>query len=531
VRAWCIALFSALATWPLAPAIAQSVAVTSTTEVDWHGDNQDDEPLDDNYLAGLQKLFATSTLNKWVLGIDLRMSGFALTPASAGDPSALDDRYVDRLEVERAWVGWQGRDAEVVAGDSYVAFGRGLGLTLRKVDDLSVDTSLRGAKVLWRPGLVEATLVAGYTNIANLDRASGRQAEDPRDVIGGGQVMMRVGRVSFGGHAETIAFRRPLSYVPSGTEPPPYVDRWVLAGPIIDAPRLAKSLGFYAEGLVQERAIGRGYGAYGTLTWFRGPLTVLLEGKAYGDLAVVQPRFDDDQSEFGAVRYTTPPTVERLLQPLEHPQQQVRGGRMRADYAITPAMIATAGYGVFRDHVGYLTVVDAGMPPALRPGTIHDPWASLAVAWADGASRATLAGGVRVVIADGSGELVRADKHVEYDVTAAVGRRWQLQVHGTHVQRTKVVPPLFAETFIEGTAQLGAIWTRTLSLTGSWDYTTELLASRVHSPSLSLGYKPTTRAGIEMQVGRMRGGLKCVSGVCREFPPFTGARLAVTLRY
>jgi hypothetical protein len=31
-------------------------------------------------------------------------------------------------------------------------------------------------------------------------------------------------------------------------------------------------------------------------------------------------------------------------------------------------------------------------------------------------------------------------------------------------------------------------------------------------------------------VGGTRGGHKCISGVCRDFPPFTGARLEAVVR-
>src|SRR5262249_28598543 len=150
-----------------------------------------------------------------------------------------------------------------------------------------------------------------------------------------------------------------------------YVDRWVLAGPAIDAPNLFGGFGVYAEGLVQDRGQARGYGAYTALTWFHGPVSLLFEGKAYGDLAVVQPRFDDNQVEFTTVHHPSPPTVERLLQPLEHPQQDVVGGRLRADYRITDDVVATAAYGGFRDYLGYLSTGDPAMAPELRPGTVH----------------------------------------------------------------------------------------------------------------------------------------------------------------
>ena len=47
----------------------------------------------------------------------------------------------------------------------------------------------------------------------------------------------------------------------------------------------------------------------------------------------------------------------------------------------------------------------------------------------------------------------------------------------------------------------------------------------------TLDYKPSERAAIQLFAGAQRGGLKCVSGVCRLFPPFEGLKLQVTLRY
>jgi hypothetical protein len=107
---------------------------------------------------------------------------------------------------------------------------------------------------------------------------------------------------------------------------------------------------------------------------------------------------------------------------------------------------------------------------------------------------------------------------------------WQVQVHGTHLQRAKVVPPFLDEMHIEGTVQTGAIYKGRISVGGNVDYTTEQMAPRTLYPSATVGIR-SARANVDVMAGRMRGGLKCVSGVCREFPPFDGARLTVTLRY
>jgi hypothetical protein len=36
---------------------------------------------------------------------------------------------------------------------------------------------------------------------------------------------------------------------------------------------------------------------------------------------------------------------------------------------------------------------------------------------------------------------------------------------------------------------------------------------------------------VNLFVGQRRGAVRCVSGVCRRFPPFEGARLELTSRF
>src|SRR6185436_16949346 len=94
-----------------------------------------------------------------------------------------------------------------------------------------------------------------------------------------------------------------------------YAERWLLWGPTVDAPRLFPGVAVYLEGVGQRRAtadaIETGYGLYGTVTAAAGATGVLVEGKAYGDLAVVTPfgaSAPASSLPFGAVQYATLPT-------------------------------------------------------------------------------------------------------------------------------------------------------------------------------------------------------------------------------
>lgn len=44
-------------------------------------------------------------------------------------------------------------------------------------------------------------------------------------------------------------------------------------------------------------------------------------------------------------------------------------------------------------------------------------------------------------------------------------------------------------------------------------------------------YRFTSDSNIRIYAGQNRGGLRCVSGICRVFPSFSGARVELTLRF
>jgi hypothetical protein len=46
-----------------------------------------------------------------------------------------------------------------------------------------------------------------------------------------------------------------------------------------------------------------------------------------------------------------------------------------------------------------------------------------------------------------------------------------------------------------------------------------------------LGYNISSSSNLSLFAGQRRGGLRCVSGVCRVYPPFEGIRLDATFRF
>lgn len=495
---------------PSASASLPPVAITATMTAGLHTG-------DDGYGELFGRLNASTGMGAWRLALRMDTATF-LSPPS---PS-IDERYT----LEKVSLGWTGAALEVTAGDAYVSFGRGLALSLRKVDELGIDTTLRGAKLSFREGDIDGTVAVGYANINNVDEATGTSVDDPYDLAGGVQAQVRLAdRLSLGGYGTVVAFHDSLSLRPGD----PYTDRSFQLGVIADAPRLTDRFGFYLEAMGQAVSTDpaaeepMGFGLYGAATGYFGPGTLLFEGKAYGALTPLSPRLDEPA--FDIVAYSSPPTVERVLQVLENPQRNIAGGRLRFDWSFSPALLAYASYGLFRDWQGYAD------PESLdiRPGTIHDPYVGAEIRWDEARSWAIVSGGWRLVVLDAS-RVVRGDGHLEIDVAHALDERWSLTLHGVHQERRKHESPLLDHEFREGTVSVGFRARPWVTVAGGYDYTTEPTQPERDYFHGTLAWDITPSSSLRLFVGSARGGLKCVSGVCRVFPPFEGVKLTATLR-
>lgn len=149
-----------------------------------------EKPADQGYFVFLNRLNSTLGWRKLMLGVRIDSSFYALRPEDrdftlpTGQPdvqakrnSIVDGatRYRDRyVYIGKLWLTYKTEGLEATAGDSYVQFGRGLILSLRKIDELGLDTTLFGGKVTFQKDPFALTLVAGVTNPTRIDEPTGR---------------------------------------------------------------------------------------------------------------------------------------------------------------------------------------------------------------------------------------------------------------------------------------------------------------------------------------------------------------------
>jgi hypothetical protein len=70
-----------------------------------------------------------------------------------------------------------------------------------------------------------------------------------------------------------------------------------------------------------------------------------------------------------------------------------------------------------------------------------------------------------------------------------------------------------------------------MSVIGGYDYTTEPAQPKRDYFSGTVQWDVTPSSSVRLFAGASRGGLRCVSGICRTFPPFEGVKLTATVRF
>src|SRR5690606_14206818 len=188
--------------------------VTNASSVLYNANNRDSRPNDvtretnDDWGLFYNRLNLQASSGKWQLGLRLDTAWFytspnpvdvaadlerarprPLSPGSSAPAdyfrqrfyeagSDLSNRYINWTYPAKDCVGYASRAVALTLGDFYARFGRGVVLSVRKLDELSGDGTVRGARATSRFDLGDArrklTVLAGEMNPLRIDGASGR---------------------------------------------------------------------------------------------------------------------------------------------------------------------------------------------------------------------------------------------------------------------------------------------------------------------------------------------------------------------
>lgn len=187
-----------------------SIDISNTSELGYHFDNRNDTPVggatqtlipsqrvDDRYGEWLNRL--NVRLFYWRLSLGLRLDSVVyldpldrtqaqeLIVEELGRPDLeLENRFGRELHSRfspvvypaKLWLGYSQPGLDATLGDFYAQLGRGLVFSVRKIDELGVDTTVRGGKLVLEEHRgdvkVGGTLFGGQLNPARIDTPTGR---------------------------------------------------------------------------------------------------------------------------------------------------------------------------------------------------------------------------------------------------------------------------------------------------------------------------------------------------------------------
>lgn len=486
-------------------------------------------------------------------------------------------RFGDDYRLERFSLRLTSRWIDATLGDFNVQFGRGFPLSVRNVDQLGIDPTIKGGRVDLHSKWVEVTALAGQSNRANSDYATRQLVEDPgfpggcelRDkALYRGLSYAKVGNPLWTTCSDLVAGARVEGKLPAkirlaanyahigfGEQIAQGLDEAVhVAGGDLSRQRIAETWDLYAGGaaLVRTRDAPEldlpslegvdytGHAAYLANTFYKGGTTLVVEAKHYRNfLLAVQPT---------RLQYSEAPTLEREDQQVPGNFSST-GGRARLDHRWP------FGLTLFANAMAYAFAENLEEDPFSKEHGLLATHGYAGAIFREAYTTVQISFGYRYELHRDDGRFRRRFPHVEFYANFPIAKTRGLlhsgsfrfesrfedkQVTGFADERFVygqtilgyALAPYFQIAFIGGFSTEFPAMPGTVSLSGQ---RCDLEGGDRCKPHLWPGveFKATVAGNnfIRVFVGRQVGGRICVNGSCRTLPDFEGVRAELVLSF
>ncbi|MEE2755268.1 MAG: DUF6029 family protein [Myxococcota bacterium] len=485
-----------------------SVRLTNTTVTEFRTDNENLDPRDDNYGSVINRLNLNG--NSGPIATSLRLDSMFFWDTD--QPWHENDARVERLKVQYRLSDWT-----IKVGDIYRQLGRGIVLNLRKVDEAGLDVLLRGGEVAYSSNRQAAGVFAGRANIVNIDILNQRFVEDPEDILAGGWYALR--NLKLGSLRTTLGTHYLYRKNQASSALSEMDDGSSNLGAYIEFPALGDYGSLYLEADIQQTRefdqVTEGKAAYGAVDFFIGDTSLVVEAiyldqfRQYGSVN----RYDEP------VRYNQAPTLDRIDQETSKGENEY-AARIRLEQSFLDGDFVVYVNGMYK-------IID---PDDLSEVTQVHGYSGLKGEFDSGRSRYALSGGYRDENATG-GPTTRDIKdmyHAEIDYIQFITNGYSLQLAAFYEFRT-----LEGTSYERGSSFFGIQKAGLGSVTfeHGLDNQDTRDGARQQFYAGILSWNATESMIIKSTVGSQRGGLKCVGGVCRIYPSFSGYQLSVLMNH
>lgn len=561
-----------------------------TVYSEWYRNNHNIQESDDGFvsLVGRLNLGVDARLPRATIGTQVRLDGQKVWFPQGQDCSGdCVDGIGDDLRLERATVRLDTKRWSVWAGDFNVNFGRGMGLSVRKIDEIGVDATIKGGRADLRTKPVRLTAIAGLANRQNSDFATRQLLSDPgyaaqsytfnqdtergfcdpsgrltpqignpfwsvcSDLVAGGRVEGTLpGKVDLAAHYVHIDFGDELTqgvvdenlHLFGGDVARSRIaevwDLFVGGSGVLRNPQLRQ----LPEGPGLSSVPLQGYGVYASNTLRLDQTTVLVEAKHYRDYLLAS-------SQNALLQYTENPTLEREDQQVPG-NTNATGGRFRIDH-----LVRERGLTLFFNSLEYLYNDTVGFDQFADENARLATHNYAGIIWRKPGSDFVLqlSGGYRYErwrdTPDGLDSwLRRRFPHAEFYLSIPLAQRrglvHALAVRGEGRWENFVNSRASTEDFFRGLLTVGYSLSPWFSVSGLLGVDTEQPAPpgepkltdercvdgpnslcRPHLwPGVLARINLFNSSFVRIFAGRQVGGRICVNGSCRTLPDFEGVR-------
>jgi hypothetical protein len=563
-----------------APAGAQFLTVgevdfglTESLYMDWHMDESfmvsetnsatgktEKRRVSYDFMDIKNRLNISARSRHWQAGLRLDTAGIA-GPGSGESGVHFKQQYLGGLDagaantdvrLEKLYLRLRQGPYGLEVGDVYGCLGKGIALCVKKVDELSTDTSLRGFKAYYNGRRFGATVIGGLANIVNVGDKIEQFLPDPNDLVGGAEVRVSPAHwLRLTGHAGAVLDRQELGSinVPGVTTSQDFEEDIVprreflmTVGPSLSITDIFGHGTFMVEYDVlfqtwanefddQPHDLLAGQAIYANSTFNWGLVNLLAELKWYeshlsqGESVqnLMGTRVEGPSGERDFVYYGVLPPLEdeNLLFRNDQPWDVI-GGRARVDLEIPPTEggIAWVSYAHFAD-------TDVG-PELFSEYKVQHAMAGWEQRLDELSMSANFSGGYREEDYDHTKENMW---HIEGDVHFPIFGPHSFEVAARREAHERPEQGVeFSLVQLVSTYSF-APW---LGVSYTYEYSDQPPTdayTQYHYHSAEVIYRFMSGSYAKIYYGASRGGLKCAGGQCRIFPPFEGAKGELTLRF
>lgn len=476
------------------------LAVTDTLTAEWRADNQNGESDDDDYGAVLNRVDLGATAGG--LSAQAQVDSFTFIDPPTGD-------FRDNLLLERFTAQVRTGDWHLLVGDFRLQLGRGIVASFRKEADVGLDNAVTGGQIELAPEDHRLTLFAGLTNPSNIDTVTQHEVAPVDDTIVGAAYR-------FTG-LEAAKFDLFGMYLEPSETLLDDRDYTVSGGLSVELPSVGDWMSLYLEGDAQERRLAgtseQGYAAYLTGDLFFGNTALLVEGLLLDAFEQLGSRNTALGTRF---QYNRPPTLERIEEEILN-NRDVVGGRLRVEQYVRSIDLTVFANGTYR--------LESPGEAEIEVRQLHG-YGGLEVYFQDGSSRLSASGGYRDDHQQGA--RIKSIAHAEVDYLQSV-----TGPHSLHLSSTTEIRTLLDADYSRGSVFASYEWASMGSLTFELGFDTQDPSPEVANWFYAgvLAWRSVDWLDLALTAGTQRGGIKCISGVCRDFPEFAGARLEAAARF